>query len=129
MVYIKAVMREQDNNFSAIITGFIDIFLDFLRANTKRPALYHMAGIGDGRIGEMLANNRHTYPATFKIGRALKYPLFPFCIKAVTAQKGIAHFADQLFNTVLAKGKLPMADHCIRFQSLHRCNHIRTLRL
>ena len=97
LVNVKAVMRQQHNNFCPVCARLVNIVLNFIRAYAKRPAFNQMAGVGDRRIGEMLANHRNLNPASLKIGDAVKDTFFPFCIKTVTAQKRVAHFINQFF--------------------------------
>ena len=127
LVNVKPVMRQQHHNFSAIITGFINVFLNFFRTNTKRPCRDHIAWIGDWRVREMLTNNSNLDPAPFKIFGAFKNTFIPFGVKDIAAQKWIGHFFDDFFNAVLTKSKLPMPNHGIRLQQGHGIDHILTI--
>ena len=56
-VHVHAVMRQQDDNLSALTLHFIDHLLQILFLNTKGPVGREVARIGNRRIGEGLAND------------------------------------------------------------------------
>ena len=90
-----------------------------------------MGGIGDGRVGKRLTNDRHGHPINLSDGMARKHRIAKVHIFHVVRHKvdvAVEVLINNFHDPIRAQRELPVAGHDIDAQELAGLNHVLALR-
>ena len=123
-VDVEAIVRQQHDQLSPFAARLVDLGLDVFLADAEAPVRDHPARIGDGRVGERLADHRDLDATALIVGRALEHRVLELGVAHVLRQEWVAEAADELLDALGAVGELEMPGQRIGLQHGHQVDHV-----
>ncbi len=127
-VHVEAVVREEDHQLRALGAGLVHDLLHPLLADAEGEVGEHPARVGDGRVGEGLADHRDLRAAALEIRDRVEGRLVPGGVEDVGAEEGEGQRVDDLAHPVDAERELPVRGHGVGLQRVHHVDHVLAVR-
>jgi hypothetical protein len=125
-VDVEAVVGQEHDEPGALLAR-LDVGLHVLLANAERPVRHHPARVGDGRVGEGLADHRDLDATPVDHPHRLEGGLVPLCVADVLSEEGEAEVVGDRLDALRTEREFPVPDHRIGLQELHAIDHVLAL--